>query len=139
VSVKLTDEMKEAMDAALDDGCPVICSSVENDGYPTMSFYGSAHVHDHETIGIWVRNPEAGFLKRIKLHEKVTLLYRNSKKKQIWLFQGRAREADSDDEQSRIYLESHPGEQERDPERLGRAVRVEIDKVTSYGKVLMER
>ena len=139
MSVKLTDEMKEAMDAALDDGCPVICSSVENDGYPTMSFYGSAHVHDHQTIGIWVRNPEAGFLKRIKLHEKVTLLYRNSKKKQIWLFQGRAREADSGDDQSRIYLESHPGEQERDPERLGRAVRVEIDKVTSYGKVLMER
>ena len=73
MSVKLTDEMKEAMDAALDDGCPVVCSSVENDGYPTMSFYGSAHVHDHETVGIWVRNPEAGFLKRIKLHEKDVL------------------------------------------------------------------
>jgi len=139
VSVNLTAEMKSALDAALDDGCPIICSSVENDGYPTMSFYGSAHVHDQETIGIWVRNPEAGFLKRIELHNKVTLLYRNSKKKQIWLFQGRAHMAESSEDQSRIYLESHPGEQERDPERLGKAVCVQVDRVSSYGKLLMER
>ncbi|HIE84454.1 MAG TPA: hypothetical protein EYQ00_11685 [Dehalococcoidia bacterium] len=139
MSVNLTAEMKNALDAALDDGCPVICSSVESDGYPTMSFYGSAHVHDLETIGIWVRDPEAGFLKRIKLHNKVTLLYRNSKQKQIWLFQGQAHIAESDEDQSRIYLESHPGEQERDPDRLGKAVRVRVDRVTSYGKVLMER
>jgi hypothetical protein len=86
-----------------------------------------------------VRDPEAGFLKRIKLHNKVTLLYRNSKQKQIWLFQGQAHITESDVDKSRIYLESHPGEQERDPERLGKAVRVQVDRVTSYGKVLMER
>ena len=46
MSVELTKEINEALNEALDEGTPVTCASIDTDGFPTMAFYGSTHVHD---------------------------------------------------------------------------------------------
>ena len=138
VSVDLTKEMSEALDEALDEGSPVTCASIDTDGFPTMAFYGSTHVHDVKTLAIWVRDPNAGFLQRIVKDNHLALLYRNSKRKLTYLFKGTASILEPGDESLRVYQESHPGEQERDQDMSGRAVLIKVLNVSSYGKVIME-
>ncbi len=138
MSVELTEEISEALNEALDEGTPVTCASIDTDGYPTMAFYGSAHVHNTKTLAIWIRDPNAGFLQRIAQNNHLALLYRNSKRKLTYLFKGSASILEPGDESLRVYQESHPGEQERDPEMSGRAVLVRVLSVSSYGKIIME-
>ena len=137
--IVLTGEMRLAIDNALDDGCPVISSSVGGDGQPSLSFYGSTQVHGDDQLAIWVRNPAGGFLRRIAANPHVAFLYRNPEQRQMWQFHGRARVVADQGQRETIYDRSNKLERDRDPERIGVAVVVDLDRVMERGAVLMER
>ena len=137
--IVLTGEMRLAVDNALDDGCPVISSSVGGDGQPSLSFYGSTQVHGDDQLAIWVRNPAGGFLRRIAANPHVAFLYRNPDQRQMWQFHGRARVVEDQDSRDTIYERSNKLERDRDPERMGVAVVVDLDRVLERGAVVMER
>ncbi|MYE47254.1 MAG: pyridoxamine 5'-phosphate oxidase family protein [Chloroflexi bacterium] len=137
--IVLTDEMRRAIADALDDGCPVISSSVDGEGQPSMSFYGSTQVHSDDQLAIWVRNPAGDILRRIAANPRIAFLYRNPAQRQMWQFHGRARVVDDAETRTAIYDGSHKAERDRDPERLGVAVVVDLDRVLERGAVLMER
>ena len=137
--IVLSDEMRLAIERALDDGCPVISSSVHGEGQPSLSFYGSTQVHSPDQLAIWVRNPGGAFLRRIAANPHVAFLYRNPAQRQLWQFHGRARVADDPDARDAIFEGSHKLERDRDPDRLGVAVIIDLDRVLERGEVVMER
>ena len=137
--IVLSDEMRLAIERALDDGCPVISSSVDGDGQPSLSFYGSTQAHSDDQLAIWVRNPGGAFLRRIAANPHVAFLYRNPERRQMWQFHGRARVVDDPDARDAIYEGSHKLERDRDPDRLGVAVIIDLDRVLERGEVVMER
>ncbi|MYB42464.1 MAG: pyridoxamine 5'-phosphate oxidase family protein [Chloroflexi bacterium] len=137
--IVLSDEMRLAIERALDDGCPVISSSVDAEGQPSLSFYGSTQVHSADQLAIWVRNPGGAFLRRIAANPHVAFLYRNPARRQLWQFHGRARRVDDPEVRDAIFEGSHKLERDRDPDRLGVAVIIDLDRVLERGAVLMER
>jgi hypothetical protein len=136
--ISLTDEMVERIANALTDGCPVIAASVAADGQPKFAFYGSTHVHSSDALAIWVRDPASSVLGRIAGNPRMSFLYRNPTEKLRWVFEGRARVIDDPEQANAIFESIHPFEQATDPERKGRAVVIDLDKVTGRD-LLMER
>jgi uncharacterized pyridoxamine 5'-phosphate oxidase family protein len=126
----LTEEMRTRLASALTDGCPVVVATVDGDGQPKLSYYGSTHVHADDQLAIWVRNPEGGTLRRIEANPRMTLLYRNPVEKVRWIFEGRARRVDDEAERDRIYDETPELERLMDADRNGVAVVVDLDAVT---------
>ena len=136
--IRLTDEMTTRLASALTDGYPVVAASVDVDGQPKLAFYGSTHVHSSDALAIWVRNPESGVLGRIAANPRMSFLYRNPPERVRWIFEGRARVIDDPELAGSIFEAIHPFEQASDPERKGRAVVVDLDRVTGRD-LLMER
>jgi hypothetical protein len=137
--IELTEEMRNAVGNALDDKLPMIATSVGEDRKPTLSFYGSTHVHSSDQLAIWVRSSTAGLLGRIPSNPHMALLYRNPAAQLGWQFHGRARRIEDGDEARRVYDESPQLERDKDPDRLGCAVVVDVDRVIARGTVIMER
>jgi len=137
--IQLTDEMRQYVNAAMDDGLPIVAASVGEDRQPTLSFYGSTHVHSDDQLAIWVRNADGGLVNRIPANPHMAFLYRNPGERLGWQFHGRARILDDGDEARRVYDESPEIERSRDPERKGLAVVIDLDRVIARGAVVMER
>ena len=137
--IEFTEEIWKYVSNAMDDGLPIVASSVGEDRQPTISFYGSTHVHSDDQLAIWVRNPSSGLLSRIPGNPHMAFLYRNPAERLGWQFHGRARLIEDGEEARRVYDEAPQVERERDPDRLGCAVVVDVDRVIARGEVIMER
>src|SRR5690606_14488523 len=59
--IQLTDEMKTAINNALVDGVPIIISSVDATGQPSISLRGSTQAFSDSQLAIWVRDPNGNF------------------------------------------------------------------------------
>ena len=137
--IKLTDEMKTAVNNALVDGLPIMIASVDPEGQPSLSFRGSTQTYSDEQLAMWVRNPEGGILKNILVNPKLALMYRNGEKRQTWLFHGEARRDDDPQVRQQVYDSSPEAERNRDPDRKGVAIIIDLVRVIARGEVLMER
>jgi len=128
--IELTDEMRERLSSALADGYPVTAASIDPSGYPKLSFFGSAQVFSNDQLAVWHRKPEGGLLDRIVDHPHMSFLYRHGGDRTSWQFYGRAHVDDSDETRRRVYDAMPEIERLLDPERKGRAVIVDVDRVT---------
>jgi uncharacterized pyridoxamine 5'-phosphate oxidase family protein len=128
--IELTDEMRTRLANALTDGHPVVVATVDGDGQPKLSYYGSTHVHSSDQLALWVRNPEGGTLRRIANHPRMTLLYRDPVAKVRWVFEGRARRVDDAAERDRVFDETPEFERAMDADKKGVAVVIDLDAVT---------
>jgi predicted pyridoxine 5'-phosphate oxidase superfamily flavin-nucleotide-binding protein len=137
--IELTDQMRALLAHALDDKLPVVACSVDEDGQPSIAFYGSTQVHSTDQLAIWVRNPEAGLLSRIPGNPHMSFMYRNPPQQIGWQFQGRAKVLEAGDESQQVYDNSPQLEKDRDPDQGGLAVVIDVDRVLARGAVLMER
>ena len=137
--IKLTDEMRAAIDHALADNFPMMWTTVDETGQPNSAFFGSAQVIGDNQIGIWMKSPARGFLKRIEGNPKVSMLYRNHTTKFGFQVQGEARRADDDETKRRVYDAAPEAEQKGDPDRIGTAVIVDIVRVIQRGEVVQSR
>ena len=137
--IVLTDEMQTAVNAAFADALPIIGSSVDADGQPSLQFFGSAQVYGDDQLAVWVRNPEGGFLRRVAANPRVAMLYRNPAERQMWQFHGRARVVEDAATRETIYERADERERNLDPDRAGIAVVIDLDRVIARGAVLMER
>lgn len=137
--IKLTDEMREALANALADRAPVILAYVATDGQPNVSFRGTTQVYSDDQIAIWARNPEGGLLRGIAANPKIALLYRNPETRIAWQFQGRARLEEDEQVRRTVYENSPEVERNADPERKGKAILLDVDRVIQRGQAIMER
>ena len=75
--LKLTDQVKDLVDKALDRGKPLVIAYVAEDGKPSISFRGSTQVYISTQLAIWVRNAKSGLATAIGNNPNVLLFYSN--------------------------------------------------------------
>ena len=140
--LELTDEIAAEVNGALEAGRPVLVAYVDADGYPHMSFRGTAQVFGPQQLAVWARNPDGGLPGAIGERPHVSFFYRNPETRQTYIFYGRARLATDDATKSLVYERSPQRERELDSDRLGVAILVDLDRVDAIspeGRVRMER
>jgi hypothetical protein len=133
--IELTEEFRERLSTAMMDGYPVLVASVDADGLPHISFYGTTQVLDHDHLALWARDPEGGLAMRILANPRVALVYRHGADRIMWFFDGVARRDDDPDVRDRVFDASPELERNQDPDRNGIAVVIELDRVRGRGFV----
>lgn len=125
----LTPEITALVNGALDAVLPLLLAVVDADRKPILSFRGSTVVFSDTQLSFWARNAEGGTLAAIRHNPHVALAYR-SPTVPVLQFTGRARITDDAAERDRAFDLSNEKERERDPERKGRAVIIDLDRIT---------
>ena len=106
---------------------------------PQLSLNGSAIVFDSETLAYWEREKRSA-LENVAENPKVVVLYNNMDDKIRWRFYGTAESHESGAIRDEVMARTVQGELDRDPDRLGVAVLVRVNKIAALsGTVLQER
>ena len=127
--IELNDEIRSRLSSALADGCPVVISTVDDDGQPHLSFYGTTQVLNTAQLALWVRNPTGGLLARITDHPRIALLYRNPPDRVSYQFHGRAYIETDEEVRVQVFDNSPEVERNLDLDRRGVAVVIDVDRV----------
>lgn len=133
-TLDLTGDIASAIDGALLRGHPVVLGYVDDDGYAAMSFRGSTQVHGPTQLALWARNPADGFVKAISERPQVSLLYfggQDGPGPRMVSFRGLAHVDPSASDA--VYAAMVQAERDRDPERNGVAVLIDVQSVRGVG------
>ncbi len=141
--LKLTPEMKEAVNTAAASRRPISVAYVNPAGEPEISFRGSTQAYSDTQLAIWVRNPESGLLEATRNNPVVALIYGNldPDNRGFMVFRGRGRVDDSDAVRRKVYEQSPEIEQSLDKERKGVPLIIDLESVNGFfgGAVLKMR
>src|SRR5436305_15007147 len=130
--IQLTDEMKQALSTALPDRVPCVLATASADGQPDVGYKGSMMVFDEEHLAYWERT-RGQHLANVQENPKVAVLYNNGPARLSWRFFGQATVHQSDEIWQQVMDRCIPVELSRDPERLGYAVLIRVDRVLARG------
>lgn len=133
-TLDLTGDIASAIDGALLRGHPVVLGYVGDDGYAALSFRGSTQVHGPTQLAVWARNPDDGFVKAIGKRPQVSLLYLgggDGPGPRMLSFHGLAHVDPSANDA--VYAAMVQGERDRDPNRNGVAVVIDVQSVRGAG------
>jgi len=136
--IELTEEMAQHLETALRDKFPCVLATAAPDGTPDVGFKGSVMVFDSEHLAYWERT-RGQHLANIERNPKVAILYHNHTERLGWRFFGEATVFREGGLWRRVMERVVETELKLDPERLGYAVLVRVDKVIQRGKVIMSR
>lgn len=138
--IRLTAEMRQAIDNALADGYPCIVATTSADGRPDVAFKGSTMTWDDESLAWWERSKGAT-LQNVEENPQVVIVYRNPTQRLGWRFYGVATIHRQGPLREQVMARVIPAELERDPQRQGYAVIVRVDRVLAAGagQALQER
>jgi hypothetical protein len=144
--IKMTPLMRDLLARATDDGVPCLVGTASRSGHPQISPKGSVAVFDERTLSFWERSfrSAAG---AIRENPRVVVYYRNAARtaeipyrSAAMRFHGTARIVESGPERDRAWELTVPFEQQRDPEKKGVAVLIDVDRIEELsGAVIMER
>ena len=131
--LKLSADMKKAVDTAFERKKPIVISYIEN-GAPKLSFRGSTQAYSDTSLAIWVRMPDGPILDGIKKNPAVALIYGDFRidGRDFMIFRGKARIDKSEVARKRVYESAHVYEQGQDKDRKGNAVIVDLDSVEGF-------
>jgi hypothetical protein len=140
--LRLTPEIKTAVDGALDNQTPMLIAYVDSVDQVHLSFRGTIQAYSDDQLALWARDPEGGLPRNIVVHPKVTLFYHDAASRTSYSFYGRARVATDPAVRGVIFENSHPREQQADFRRHGVAIVVDLDRVegrAAGGRLLLQR
>lgn len=137
--IKLDDDMKQAINNAFTDGCPIVWASVGADGQPSTAFFGTTQAFGDDRLALWMRTPARGFLRRIAENPRVTMQYRNPATRTAFQIHGEARVANDRAIDEQVYRNSAEAERNNDPEMKGLSVVVDIVRIIQRGEVIQSR
>jgi uncharacterized protein len=144
--IKMTPLMKELLWTALADGAVALLGSVQPDGTPQISPKGSIAVFDDSTLSFWERSHRTTE-KNLEHGARVCVYYRNpAKMKEIPYgggtirFYGNARIITDPAVREKIWNNTIPAEQERDKDKTGVGVLIDVDRIEELsGKLIMDK
>ncbi len=140
MAIDLTGPL-QAIDGALADGVPCLLGTADRMGQPQISPKGSMMVFDARRLAYWERAGRSA-LANLKANPKVVVYYRNPKApggSVAWRFYGRAVMAETAELRDAVWARTVPLERDKDPERKGAAVLIEVESVGDLsGKVLQQ-
>jgi hypothetical protein len=131
--LKLSDDMKKAINTAFERMKPIVISYIEN-GAPKLSYRGSTQAYSDTALAIWVRMPDGPILEGVKNNPAVALMYGDFRTdgRDFMVFRGKARLDKTEAARKRVYESAHPYEQSQDKERKGNAVIIDLDSVEGF-------
>lgn len=137
--IYIDDDLRNMIDHALDDRCPMFIATVSDDGEPQISMRGSVLVFDRETLAYWERGWRRSAA-NVQADSKVVLFYRNPEKRINLRFYGTATMYREGAIRANVMSRTVQGELDRDPDRTGAAVLIRLYRVNQLsGEVLQER
>jgi hypothetical protein len=142
VDLRLTDEIKHAINGALDNGTPMLLAYRDGSDEIHLSFRGTLQPYGDDQLALWARDPQAGLPRNIGAHPNVTLYYHDPATRTTYNFYGRARIESDATARTTIFEGSNRREQYMDYQRRGIAIVVDLEKVEGRGpagRVLMVR
>jgi hypothetical protein len=137
----LTDDIKAAVDGALDNQTPML-AAYRDDLQIHLSFRGTVQAYSDDQLAMWARDPNAGMPRNIAVHPEVTVFYNDPATFTSYTFYGRAYVVTDQATRDIIFDNSNPREQNMDFRRPHAAIMVDLDKVEGRGgggRILMER
>jgi Pyridoxamine 5'-phosphate oxidase len=140
--LRLTDEIKNAVDGAFDNQTPMMIAYSDGDGEIHLSFRGTIQAYSDDRLAVWARDPGGGLPRHITARPKVTLFYHDPKTRTTYTFYGRARITDDPDTRAAVFDNSPARERQMDFRRGGVAIIVDLDKIEGRGpagRILMLR
>ncbi len=137
--IKLDDDMKTAINNAFTDGVPIIWATAGADGQPSLGFFGTTQAFGDDSIAVWMRTPDRGFLKRIAENPQATMQYRNPATRMAFQIQGEATVANDKAIDKQVYDNSAEAERNNDPEMKGLSVIMKISRIIQRGEVIQSR
>lgn len=126
--IKLTDQMRELINPALEKGTPCLVATVSKDGTPNIGYKGSTMVFDDESLAYWERTLQ-GTASNVAQNSNVMVLFRDPATRAAWRFVGKATIHKEGALREQVMARTVKAELDRDPERKGYAVIVKVDKV----------
>jgi len=137
--ISISDQMKDLVDNALANGSPCILATVAADGEPDIGYKGSMMVFENDSLAYWERTKRV-HMKNVKENPKVVVLFRDAKTKAAWRFHGTATLHESGAIRDQVMARTVKDELDKDPERKGAAVVIQLNKITNMGgQVLSSR
>ena len=133
MAIEISESMRDAINGALMNGHCMTISAVTPEGEPNVSFRGSVQSDGTDELVLWTRNPAGSLAKSIESQPKVVLTYSDFGTHNFFMCQGRARMEASEPRRTAIYDGMVAGEQERDPDRGGTGIVVEVDSIAGVG------
>ncbi len=130
--MKLTDEIKTAVNNSFTSGKPMLFAYVDGDGQPSLSYRGSAYAYSDNQLAIWVRNPDGGMLKAMGANNRITAMYRDPETRASMQFRGKAKVDASDETREKLYNAIPEPERNADKEKKGSAVIIDLDRVDGF-------
>ena len=124
--LKLSAEMKHAINTALEIGRAIVVAYVDESGAPHLSYRGSTQAYSDTQLAVWVRNPQGRILS--------ALMYGNfdPTARGFMVFRGRAHTDESADVRRRVYEQAPEGERNLDKERKGVPLIIDLDSVEGF-------
>ncbi len=137
--ISITGEMRDLINSALADRLVCFVATASSDGQPQIAMKGSVIVYNDDTLAYWERGRRTT-LENVRQNPQVVIFYRNPEKRYNWRFHGSATLEESGPIREEVMGRAPQAELDRDPERLGAAVLIKIDKIDELsGNVLQER
>jgi Pyridoxamine 5'-phosphate oxidase len=132
--LKLSGEMKHAIDSAFGASRPIAVSYVDEDGAPQLSYRGSTQAYSDTQLAIWVRNPEGRILESIAKNPAMALIYGNfdPNNRGFMIFRGRAHLDSNDAVRTQVYEHAHEFERNQDKDRKGLALIIDLASVEGF-------
>jgi pyridoxamine 5'-phosphate oxidase-like protein len=132
--LKLSEDMKQAVNTAFERLKPVVISYVDENHAPQLSFRGSTQAYSDTALAIWVRNPDGRILDAVRSNPAVALIYGSFEPtaRDFMIFRGKARIDTNEAARRRVYESAHPFERDKDKDRKGSAMIVELDSVEGF-------
>jgi len=130
--LKLTEEIKEAVNGALLGGAPMLLAYVDPEGQPSLSFRGSTQAYSDDQLAVWVRNPEGGLLKGLAKNPRITLFYRNPQTRATIQFRGRGHVENTEAVRRQVYDGAPQSERNADAQQKGLPLIVDLDRVDGF-------
>ena len=139
MAINFGEEMRDLLNNALAEGFPCFLGTASKDGVPQISMKGSVAVFDDDTLCYWERAKRSA-LENVGDNPNVVIFYRNPGKRINWRIHGIAAINESGEKRDRVLSLTPQAELDRDPDLVGVAVLVKVDKITELsGNVLQER
>jgi general stress protein 26 len=128
----------QALDSALADRVPCLIGTADKLGQAQISPKGSMMVFDATRLAYWERARRTA-IANIKANPKVIVFYRNPALKLALRFYGIATAVTEGALFEAVWSRTIPAEQEKDPERKGMAVVIDVNVVNDLsGKILQQ-
>ena len=128
--------MAKLVDNAYANGCPCIVATASGSGDPDIGYKGSVMVFDSKSLAYWERTKRQ-HLKNLTENPRIIVLFRDPKAGVNFRFHGSVTLLEEGPVRDQVMARVIKPELDKDPDRKGVAVVINVDKVTTMsGQVL---